>query len=331
MRIARGSLTATVLAVVSVAVVLFARMIPARRAEAESPASRRIVNTATTKPALPPANASAGLAGACCNAKACAGDCACSCSRIASSPSLSPAASPHDRSHEKRSELDEPAVLVSMLPHASKVQKGQLVGELSSRKISESLAASKHKIAESEASLKKAVLDLEAAELKLKEYDTLDSIDTMKLRSEITIARAVRDRARAGLENAKKVDKTYKIKESGRFQDQLDRAETEVELAVNRLDIHVKYTSVRERKEIEAEVERAKAEQANKTAALELEKSRSERLAHLLEAAKLYAPAGGYVSWPAADSPASEVAEGVLIRPGQLIFRIEPGEHPDTE
>ena len=255
MRAGRGPLAATALAAVAVLTFLSAKMLPARPAHAQAPKSRQAGPPLTNK--RTPADPVTAVSDPCCHAKACSSECSCSCSHTANASASPTRRSPRDGSLERRSELDEPATLLSLLPHGSKVQKGQAAGELDSKKLRDGLAAAKFKVLENEAALRKATLDRESAVLKLKEYDSLEEIDRMKLRSEVTIAKAARDRARLSLETVQKVDKKYKMKGSGPFQDQLDRTETEVDLAQNRLDIHVKYTSVRERKEIESELERS--------------------------------------------------------------------------
>ncbi len=322
MRIGRRLEVALVATLVFGGAGLIFKLLPTKKIHAQTPTRAKATSTPNAKSAEPAGiRSEAPSAADCCNGNTrCKTNCSCSCSQNKSEVAVT--VSSRTKRNDVRSELEDPAIVLSMLPDGSRVQKGQLVGELDSSRILEAMIAQTIKRDSAQSSAKKAVIDRELAEIKLKEFDSLNLIDLQTLRAEVLIAKGNRDRAKRDLERGKQMDKRLSTNTTSRFQDEFERLQTVLELTQTKLEIFEKYTSLKGRKQIEAELEQAKSEELAKKAGLELESDRCKKLEKQLAKVKLYAPTSGVVALPDSVNPNEAIVEGAAIRQGQLIFSI---------
>jgi multidrug resistance efflux pump len=226
------------------------------------------------------------------------------------------------------SERDEPAAIVSIVPDGTVVQRGQLVCELDSTALKERLTEQDAVTQRAESNLKSATLAREIARLALDEFvEGSHKQDRQAASAQIAMAEGQRKRAEDRLEWANRMlQRGYVARaEVTRAQTILEKTGFALEQAQGRKKT-LELSARRKAKELEGDLEKARADEQAAEASCDLERSRQAKIEHQISLCKLLAPEAGkvvYAPTRVAGQP-SPIIPGAIVRPRQLVFRLVP-------
>ncbi|MGE3820095.1 MAG: sigma-70 family RNA polymerase sigma factor [Isosphaeraceae bacterium] len=225
-------------------------------------------------------------------------------------------------------QIEGQTTILSIVPDGARVAKGQVVCELDSSGLRDKLHNQWIATKAAEAAHLEAKLTREVAEVAVKEYD--DGIFPSELRriqGEIALAESDLKRAEDRVLWSDKMLERGFVSPSQNASEkiQLQKVRFALEQAQTRRNVLEKHTRGKTAKELQSEVEKARADELGKRSAWELEKSREEKLRGQIDKCKLVAPADGMAihgngNDPVAGRPAIE--EGATVRQRQLILRV---------
>ncbi len=205
------------------------------------------------------------------------------------------------------------------------VEKGAMVCEFDSSTLKERLANQELLFESAEASLRGAKLAREAAELASAEYLRSgfkgEFIAAMR---EIALADAERKRAEDRIMWSDRMYEKGYVSKAENIADKIDLQQKvfAFEQAETKKDVLERYTKDKTIKELRREVEEAKAIELARQAASKREEATRKKLIRQIESCKLYAPAGGRVSYTA------PIEAGAIVDEGQLLLRVIPEDAP---
>jgi RND family efflux transporter MFP subunit len=252
------------------------------------------------------------------------------------------------RGNSVYSEVEGQTTILSIVPEGSAVKKGQLVCELDSSSLQDQRVNQQSVVQKAEAEFQNAHRASEVAEITLVEYtEGLSNNELARLNAEIKLAEANFARGQRRLERTQqtrqKVDEYLRKAEtltaaelvadldlSERLDDAelaINRESLALEISQNRKKLYEQFTRPKITKQLEIELERCRSEEQKKREALELEKSKLDKLSQQLNRCKLVAPSDGLVVY--ATDPNRPVGRSrtaiepnATVRERQLIFRI---------
>ncbi len=230
-------------------------------------------------------------------------------------------------------EVEGGTTIIKILPEGTPVKEGDLVCELDSASLRDTLTTQKITTTQADASYQQAKLVREVAEYAVREYEEgVFKQDEATARGEIALAKADLERAIDRLDwSTKMLDKNY-VSQASRLADKLskDRAIFDLEQAQTQLDVLLKYTKDKQIKSLRSDVEKAKADELSKESSWSLEKTKEAKLERQIKACILKAPGDGIVVY--ANDPNKmgggggqqqvQVEEGAAVRERQKIFSL---------
>jgi HlyD family secretion protein len=217
------------------------------------------------------------------------------------------------------------ATIILSKPEGAAVKKGEVVCELDSLPLRDRLTNQVIIIAGAEADFENAKLTREVAEMAVTEYtEGVYKQDRQTIEGELALAQSDRQRAEDRVVWAKRMFNKGLVAQGALTSDELrlkksifteEQAQTKKEVLQN-------YLSRKTVKQLQSEVEKAKAAELAKKAVFEREQTVRKSLLKQIGACVVRAPADGRVSYTRL------FGEGAVVRDGDLLFRVVPNDVP---
>jgi hypothetical protein len=217
------------------------------------------------------------------------------------------------------------ATVIFAKPEGALVKKGETVCALNESPLRARSANQDIVILGAEADYKNAQLTREGAEIALREYkEGVFNQELQTIEGEIALARSDHQRAEDRLLWAKKMFEKGFVSKGTLVADEfnLKKSIFTEEQAQTRKQVLQQYMKTKTVKQLEGEVEKAKAGELAKQAAHDREVTTGKSLAKQIAACVVVAPTGGRVSYT------RPFGEGAVVRDGDVLFRIVPDEAP---
>jgi HlyD family secretion protein len=215
--------------------------------------------------------------------------------------------------------------VIDAKPEGAIVKKGDVVCELDPRPLRARLANQDIVILGAEADYKNAQLTREVAEMALREYkDGVFKQDLQTIEGEIALARSDHQRAEDRLVWARKMFEKGFVSKGTLVADELSLKKSifTEEQAQTRMQVLQQYMKTRTVKQLESEVEKAKAGELGKKAAHDREVTAGKSLAKQITACVVVAPTAGRVIYP------RRFGAGAVVRDGDVLFWVVPDGAP---
>jgi len=220
--------------------------------------------------------------------------------------------------------------IISIKPEGSRVTKGELVCELDSAALSDSLTNQQITTKSAAANYENAKLTREVAEIAVVEYvEGIYVQDLQTVEGEIKLAESDLSRSEDRVDWARRMfDKGY-VSLAQKISEELalKKARFTLEQSQSKRKVLVDYTRGKTIKELQSEVEKARSDELAKKATMELETSKEKKLERQIAACKLKAPNDGLVVYAndpsrAFGSNQPQIEEGATVRERQKIFSL---------
>ncbi|WP_435009373.1 sigma-70 family RNA polymerase sigma factor [Tundrisphaera lichenicola] len=251
------------------------------------------------------------------------------------------------------SEIEGQTTIISILPEGMKVKEGNVVCELESSLLRDRLVNQRISVKSAEDALKRSRIGREVAEYSVKEYvEGISRQEEAELRSRIDQAQSRIERAGTRLEKiraARKrldhavlpqadsarpseilaeltIDDRLESAELGIVREKLEREQAEI-----RLEVLEKYSKPKKTLELEKVVLACQVDEEDKRLALELEKSKGDKLERQIKACVLVAPRNGVIVYAEGQpgiSPGGSIEEGATVRERQKILSVVDLDSP---
>ena len=234
------------------------------------------------------------------------------------------------KNEDVMSEVEGSTTIIKILPAGPRVRKGELVCELDSASLKDSLTNQKITVQQADAAYANSKLTREVAEIARDEYlqgtfmQDMRQAEGEKALAETEMLRA-KDRLAWTLEMFKKgyVSATAKVSEQANLQ----KATFSKEQAETKITVLKEYTKRKMLTDLNSNIEKAKSDELAKQATLNLEKEKETKLTAQIDKCKLLAPNDGLVVY--ANDPGRfggsnqpQIEEGASVRERQPIFRL---------
>lgn len=227
-------------------------------------------------------------------------------------------------------QVEGTTTILKILPEGSKVKKGDLVCELDSATLSESLTNQRISTEGAKAAYEQAKLTREVAEIAVKEYeDGIYGQEKATINGEIKLAESDLARAADRVEWAVRMfDKGYVSLAQKKTEElSLQKAQFALEQANSKLKVLEQFTKAKTIKELRSDVEKALSDEKAKEQTYELEKQKESKYERQIANCKLFAPGDGlivYANDPGRNfgSNSPQVEEGATVRERQKIFSL---------
>jgi HlyD family secretion protein len=220
--------------------------------------------------------------------------------------------------------------IIMIKPEGTRVKKGEVVCELDSAALSDSLTNQTITTKSAEAAFKNATLTREVAEIAVKEYvEGIYKQDLATVEGEIKLAESELSRALDRVDWAQRMSVKGYISMAQKVSEDLalKKARFALEQAQSKKKVLVDYTRDKTIKELESEVKKARSDELAKEATHSLETSKEKKLERQIAACKIIAPSDGLVVYAndptrAFMSNTPQVEEGAQVRERQKIFSL---------
>jgi RND family efflux transporter MFP subunit len=249
--------------------------------------------------------------------------------------------------HDAFSQVEVPTTIIFMVADGSQVKKGDLVSELDSAALKDTLVNQTITTHAAEAAYQNAKLAREVAELALVEYtEGILKQERSTLKTSIASAETAIQTANVRLERTRNVQKRVKeaMAMKGKAATPADMVaeldvEDRLEAAVQRLererlaldqaktkqDMLEKYTSRKTINGLKVEVEQKRADELAKMTAWRDDKSKEAKVRKQIENCKFHAPFDGYVvlaNDPSRNAGGPQIEAGATVRQRQKMFSL---------
>nr|WP_303652528.1 efflux RND transporter periplasmic adaptor subunit [Paludisphaera mucosa] len=227
-------------------------------------------------------------------------------------------------------QVEGQTTIISILPEGTAVKKGQLVCELDSATLRESLINQKISTQGAEASYQQAKLTREVAEIAVKEYEEgIYAQDKATINGEIKLAESDLARAADRVDWANRMfDKGY-VSRAQKVSEELNnqKARFALEQAQSKLAVLERFTKAKTIKELRSDVEKAFSDEKAKEQTYRLEQEKEAKYEKQIANCKLFAPGDGlvvYANDPGRNfgSNTPQIEEGATVRERQKIFSL---------
>jgi RND family efflux transporter MFP subunit len=251
------------------------------------------------------------------------------------------------RAEDVYCQVEGETTIVRIVPEGTRVKKGQVVCELDSSALRDKLINQEITTRAAEAAYQNAKLDREIAEIALVEYKQgIFKQEQAAARGAITAAESGIRKAGARLERTRQARQRLKdtlapkggAESAGEILAELEiddrienteatlaREKTAIELGRTKLETLERFIGPKTTKELEAEVERKRANELAKQATWDLEKIKENKLRKQIVNCTLLAPIVGHVVYANASNRGAgqpTIEEGATVRPRQKIFSL---------
>ena len=230
-------------------------------------------------------------------------------------------------------EVEGGTTIIMIKPEGTKVKEGEVVCELDSAALKDSLTNQQITTRQADASYKQAKLVREVAEYAVREYEEgIFLQDQATYKGQIALAKSDLERAIDRLKWSTEMKAKGYISIATNIADQLTKqqAEFDLEQAMTQLKVLLDYTKEKQIKSLRSDVEKAKADELSKESSWQLEQTKEKKLERQIAKCMLKAPGDGIVVY--ANDPGRmggqnqiQIEEGAAVRERQKIFSL-----PDT-
>ena len=230
-------------------------------------------------------------------------------------------------------EVEGGTTIIMIKPEGTPVKAGDVVAELDSAALKDSLTNQKITTQQAEASYKQAKLVREVAEYAVKEYmEGIYKQDLATYKGQIALAQSDQERAIDRLKWSTDMKKKGYVSIATNMADELTKqqADFDLEQATTQLKVLQDYTYQKQVKSLKSDVEKATADELSKQSSWELERTKERKLERQIDRCSLKAPGDGIVVY--ANDPGRmggqqsvQIEEGASVRERQKIFSL-----PDT-
>ena len=230
-------------------------------------------------------------------------------------------------------EVEGGTTIIMIKPEGTPVKQGDIVAELDSASLRDSLINQRITTQQAEASYKQAKLVREVAEYAVKEYmEGIYKQDKATYKGQIALAKSDLERAIDRLKWSSEMKVKGYVSISTNLADELTKQQAmfDLEQAETQLKVLEDYTYQKQVKSLNSDVEKAKADELSKQSSWELERTKERKLERQIERCTLKAPGDGIVVY--ANDPGRmggqqsvQIEEGASVRERQKIFSL-----PDT-
>ena len=234
------------------------------------------------------------------------------------------------RNLDVASEVEGQTVIISILPQGTKVRKGDLVAELDSAALRDSLASQEIATKKAEADYLNAAKTRAVTEIAVAEYRDGTYPNEMKTaRGELEMATSNLAQAVDRFDWSRRMLAKSLITPAQHVANKQSLLNCQIAHQNIRTKIHVleHYTRRKTITELQAEVDKARSDELAKQAVYQLELSKQRKLERQIARCKLYAPADGLIVY--ANDPnqrpgsnQAQIEEGATVRERQKIFRL---------
>lgn len=234
------------------------------------------------------------------------------------------------KNEDVMSEVEGSTTIISILPEGSRVRKGELVCELDSASLKDSLTNQQISVQQAEAAYLNSKLTREVAEIAKDEYLLGTYVqDLRQAEGEKALAETEMFRAKDRLEWTNEMFKKGYISKTNQVAEQanLQKATFSKEQAETKIIVLKEYTKRKMLTDLNSSIEKAKSDELAKEATLNLEKEKENKLKVQIVKCKLFAPNDGlvvYANDPGrfGSSNSAQIEEGAQVRERQAIFRL---------
>jgi RND family efflux transporter MFP subunit len=234
------------------------------------------------------------------------------------------------RNEDVMCEVEGSTTIIKILPEGSRVRKGELVCELDSASLKDSLTNQQITVQQAEAAYLNSKLTREVAEIAKEEYLNGTYVQDMRqAEGEKALAETEMYRAKDRLAWTEDMYKKGYVSRTSMVSEQanLQKATFSKEQAETKIIVLKEYTKRKMLTDLDSNIEKAKSDELAKEATLNLEKEKENKLKAQIEKCKLFAPNEGlvvYANDPGrfGSSNAPQIEEGAQVRERQPIFRL---------
>ncbi|MFM7319029.1 MAG: efflux RND transporter periplasmic adaptor subunit [bacterium] len=234
------------------------------------------------------------------------------------------------RNEDVMCEVEGSTTIIKILPEGSRVRKGELVCELDSASLKDSLTNQQITVQQAEAAYLNSKLTREVAEIAKEEYLNGTYVQDMRqAEGEKALAETEMYRAKDRLAWTEDMYKKGYVSRTNMVSEQanLQKATFSKEQAETKIIVLKEYTKRKMLTDLDSNIEKAKSDELAKEATLNLEKEKENKLKAQIVKCKLFAPNEGlvvYANDPGrfGSSNAPQIEEGAAVRERQPIFRL---------
>ncbi len=220
--------------------------------------------------------------------------------------------------------------IIMIKPEGTQVKKDELVCELDSAALRDSLTNQQITTKSADANFRNATLTREVAEIAVREYvEGIYKQDLATVEGEIKLAESELSRALDRVDWAQRMFVKGYVSMAQKVSEDLalKKARFSLEQAQSKKKVLVDYTRDKTIKELQSEVEKAGSDELAKKATWSLETSKEKKLEKQIAACKILAPSDGLVVYAndptrAFMSNTPQVEEGAQVRERQKIFSL---------
>jgi len=220
--------------------------------------------------------------------------------------------------------------IIMIKPEGSRVKQGELVCELDSAALADSLVNQRITTSSAKANYGNATLTREVAEIAVVEYEEgIFKQDLATVLGEIKLAESDLSRSEDRVEWSQRMyGKGYVSQATVKSEElALQKAQFAREQAQSKKKVLEDYTKAKTIKELKSEVEKARSDELAKEATFQLETGKEKKLEKQIAACRILAPSDGLVVYAndptrAFMSNTPQVEEGAQVRERQKIFSL---------
>jgi HlyD family secretion protein len=220
--------------------------------------------------------------------------------------------------------------IIMILPEGTPVKKDQIVCQLDSASLKDTLVNQKITTKSAEANHENAKLTREVAEIAVVEYEEgIYKQDLATVEGEIKLAESDLSRSEDRLDWARRMFEKGYVSMATKVSEELTlkKARFALEQAQSKKKVLVDYTRGKTVKELKSEVEKARSDELAKKATYALEDSKEKKLEKQIINCDIKAPADGLVVYAndpnrAFGSSQPQIEEGATVRERQKIFSL---------
>lgn len=228
------------------------------------------------------------------------------------------------------SEVEGQTQIIKILPEGSPVKKDDIVCELDSASLRDTLTSQQITTRRAEADYFNALKTREVAEIAVTEYESGTFPQDLKsAEGDLKLALSELERAKERKEYSDRMLQIQYISASQAIADRMamERAEIQVDNAQRRINVLKEYTRKKQLIELQANVEKAKSDELAKNQSLELEKTKENKLRTQIEKCILKAPSDGIIVYANEQNNMRGntqplIEEGATVRQNQKIFSL---------
>jgi HlyD family secretion protein len=227
-------------------------------------------------------------------------------------------------------EVEGTTTIISIVPEGTRVKKGQLVCELDSAALKDTLTNQVISTEGAKAAYQNAKLTRQVAEIAVTEYvEGVFKQELETVKGEIALAESERKRAEDRLEWSNRMYGKGYVSLAQNIADKvgLQQKIFVFEQAQTKLNVLLKYTKEKTIKELESDVEKARSDELAKEQTWDLEKKKQAKLERQIKNCQLFAPNDGLVVYANdpnrfGGSSTPQIEEGAQVRERQKIFSL---------